>query len=1205
MLKYCLCLYLLLYLVQTFAQNSAIAKHGFEEKGDTWPIEFISTPPCSQQDDTWNYHTILGNILPIEGNYFWGIQDLNGNCGSSDFEYIEFTSFNIADFRNVTLSFNVMVQGYDNGDDMKYELWLDGESQGEVLFIDGQNDFSHDQWTTVSIEIPNAASFVKLRISIKQNGADIAGLDNIQLEGDPISPCSTLMITEYLEGGSSTSHRNNFIELYNPSDQSLDLSLYKLLKFTGKNVQSSASLQLTGSLEPWATFLIKDNTENLSISADLSTNSAVMDYNGDDKIALQKNEQIIDVVGQIGDSINFGKDVTIRRKSQVKNPNNEYNFEEWDRYGFEDTADLGAHASYCQGNLPEIELYGKGTDIFDGSTSTSLINNSYFGAWPVSKDTLIQRSFTIKNAGNKSLDIEQVLISGSGADQFTTSFGGTKSVAPNDSLQFTIDYRTRLLGIHTARLEIINSDPSENPFEFVIQGEGTGPVSHPLIISQYYEGNANNKWIEITNISNKTTSENTYYLALYRNEATQHPIGIKPSSKKLIPSIAPGQSIKFSASLNVTAPAYAIDGSEIKTSVCNFTGDDILVISSSDTESCWAERTDVIGYSGNWGANLSMVRKYGCDAANANTGYQESDWLISTIEAIDLAEQDSNLSIGVHKSGSTSWRAGSWTNGKPDALRKAIIESDYSTDIDGDLITCNMDILKDASLFVKDSNYVRIQNDLLVEGTLDVSPEGSLVIVDDHGTMENTGAIFIHKSTTELKPYDYTYWSSPVENAQLETVFWNSPQTSFYFFSTMDFEDLDKDGLDDNDNAWVRASGTMQVGRGYTSMAPDPTPFAKVQDVTFNGLVNNGIIEIPVYTQAESTSEQHHWNLIGNPYPSAIDAELLLNHPENEGLLSGTFYFWTHSTPLAIEDSNGRRRYTSDDYAMYTVGTGGVKANPDGKEPTQFISSCQGFFVDALKEGLLIFNNGMRTNTRNNYFFKSDKTKDTAKEKKIWLNLTNNEGAFSQILIGFVDGATTQFDVNFDGPRIDTQNPINFYSLSDEKPYAIQGLPEFQGNEKIQLGLHSRILEETLLNISIDHIKGDFADTDIILHDKLLNINHNLLISSYSFLLTEPSRVNQRFELHFEPMQHLNPAITQEPTKIAWQLIDEILSVSTNNNDTIRRLEIFDLNGRKLKDHQAHSNSIKLNWFGFPSRAIYVLRVKLKDSRTIVTKIIP
>ena len=53
----------------------------------------------------------------------------------------------------------------------------------------------------------------------------------------------------------------------------------------------------------------------------------------------------------------------------------------------------------------------------------------------------------------------------------------------------------------------------------------------------------------------------------------------------------------------------------------------------------------------------------------------------------------------------------------------------------------------------------------------------------------------------------------------------------------------------------------------------------------------------------ESTPKQHHWNLIGNPYPSAIDAELLLNHPENKNLLSGTLYFWTHSTPASEDPS--------------------------------------------------------------------------------------------------------------------------------------------------------------------------------------------------------------------------------------------------------------------------------------------------------------
>lgn len=1205
MLKYYLCLYLLLYLVQTFGQNTLIAKQGFEASGDTWPIEIISTPPCTDQDDTWDYHSFLGNILPTEGNHFWGIQDLNGNCGSPDFEYIELAAYPIADFRNVMLSFDVMVQGYDNGDDMKYELWLDGKSQGEVLFIDGQNDLSYEQWATVNIEIPNTVLFIKLRISIKQNGADIAGLDNFRLEGDPVIPCSALMISEYVEGGSSKTNRNNYIELYNPSDQSFDLSEYQLVKYTGTNTVSTTKLLLSGSLGPLSGFLIEDNSETLSIEADLSTNSPVMDYNGDDKIALQKGEEIIDIVGQIGDSVNFGKDVTLRRKSHIKNPNNQFDQNEWDRYGFEDTSDLNAHASYCQGNLPEIEVYGQGKEVFDGSISTSLTNNSYFGAWPAVKDTLIQRSFTIKNTGNEKLDIDQIVIAGPDAIHFSTDFKGIKTIVPADSLLFRIHYSPNTTGIHTARVEVINSDPSENPFEFAIQGEGTGPVMHPLIISQYYEGNANNKWLEITNISNEISPENTYYLALFRNEDTQHPIGLKPSSKKLIPALAPGQSLTYSASLNVTEPAYALDGNEIKTSVCNFTGDDILVISTSATETCWANRTDIIGSSGNWGTNISMIRKYGCDASTPNTGFQTADWLILPTEVVDFAEPDSNVRLGIHNSGATSWREEAWTNGKPDAYRKAVIESNYSTRIHGNITACTVHILPDISLLISASEHVRIQKDLVVEGALEILHEGSLVMVDDLGALVNDGDILIHKTTTELKPYDYTYWSSPVQNALLETVFRDSPKNSFYFFSTKDFEDLDHDGSDDNNNAWVRTSGAMRVGRGYTSMAPDTTPFSNEQNVIFSGTMNTGIIETPIYAPTEPIPGQHYWNLIGNPYPSALDAEQLLNHPANKGLLSGTFYFWTHSTPAALQESLGVRSYTADDYAMYTVGTGGVKANPDGKEPTQFISSCQGFFVEGLKEGFLTYKNEMRTIAHNDNFFKSNKPKDGVNENKIWLNLTNTHGAFSQILIGFIYGASTTFENNFDGPRIDTQNPVNFYSLLDNRPYAIQGLPRFEGHEKIQLGLQSRIQEETLLTISIDHIKGDFDNKEIFLYDKELNKNHNLLHSPYSFMSRGPVKADQRFELHFGPLQETETITPEEPAKIVWQLLNDILVVSTNKNDVIRRLEIFDLNGRKLKDHSNDTTLVHINWSGFPSRGIYVLRMKLEDSRTLVTKIIP
>ena len=318
MLKYYLSLFLLFYLIQIFSQNSLIASQGFEESGDNWAIEAISTPPCTQQGDTWNYHTALAAIFPADGSFFWGVEDLNGNCGSSGFEYFELESYDITNYRNVKLSFKYIVKGYDNGDDMKYELWFDGESQGEFLFVDGKNDLSYENWTTISVDISNAVSNIKIRISIKQNGSDTGGIDQIELQGRPLISCSELMISEYTEGSSSLTHRNNYIELYNPKDVSIDLSEYKLLKYTGQHIQPSGSLQLTGLLESYTTYVIEDGTETLSVAADLSTNSTVMDFNGDDKIALQKDNEIIDILGSIGDSIDFGKDITLRRKKQSK-----------------------------------------------------------------------------------------------------------------------------------------------------------------------------------------------------------------------------------------------------------------------------------------------------------------------------------------------------------------------------------------------------------------------------------------------------------------------------------------------------------------------------------------------------------------------------------------------------------------------------------------------------------------------------------------------------------------------------------------------------------------------------------------------------------------------------------------------------------------------------------------------------------------------
>ena len=1200
MLRYYLCLYLLFYLIQTYSQTTVIFKQGFESTGDNWAIENLSTPPCTNGDDTWNYHSELENIIPAEGGTFWGIKDLNGNCGSSGFEYLEFETIDISTLRDVQLSFEVQVIGFDNGDDMKYQLWFDGISQEEFVFIDGQNDFSTDSWLTVSMSVPNYINELKLRISVKQNGSDTAGIDNILLTGEAISPCEELMISEYVEGLSSSSHRNNYIELYNPTNKTVDLSLYKLLKFTGSNTEAS-ELQLSGELAPFKTFLIEDQNEILGIEADLSTNNSVMDYNGDDKVALQKADKIIDLIGQIGASEVFAKNLCLRRKSLNQKPNNQFDLNEWDVYGLENTDNLNLHASQCEGDLPEIEVTGLAQIITDGSERTSLFNNTYFGSWPASKDTLITRSFTIRNSGTSNLNINDILISGESALRFSHSFDQAISILPKDSIDFQLFYTPSSTSLHTALIEILNNDPSENPFNFVIQGEGTGPTNHPLIISQYYEGNANNKWLEITNSADQRSPENSYYLALFRNSDTEQPIGLKPYRKVLIPPLEPNQTIKFCATLNVTEPEYALDGSEIKSAVCGFTGDDILIISTSGEESCWADRTDIVGRSGEWGSNLSLVRKYGCDAASSNSGFNRSNWIVYSIDEIDLASTGANEQLGHHNSGSTTWNQGLWSNGFPDINRQAIIADHYMTNMHGNIEACSVHILDNASLIINANKNVQIKKDLLVDGILEVENEGSLLMNEDSGLIENKGILRIHKTTTALNPLDYTYWSSPINNARLETVFEQSPQNSFFVFSTIDFEDLNNDNIDDNNDAWVGVSGEMEIGRGHTSMAPNTIPFLKHQKVIFEGTVNSGVIQIPISKQSQTLSEQRSWNFIGNPYPSALNAEALLNHPMNKDLLHGTFYFWTHTTEAATDGSLGDQHYTSSDYAMYTVGIGGVKAHENGESPTNFISSCQGFFVEAQKEGLLYVNNAMRVANDSATFFKPIRN-ENKQENKIWINLTDSKGAFSQLLIGFINEATAGYDEKFDGIRFLNDQNLNFYSMVAQHRLGIQGLPHFRGEETIPLGLISNISKSVRLQISIDHMTGIISDTRVILTDKLLGKAHDLTLGPYDFESTDSGPVDNRFALHFSDLQ--KEIVIPEVTKLKWNLMHNVLSVNTNKMDTIRQLEIFDLNGRKLRDINSNKTIVEVNSHGLPRRAIYILKVQLSDFRKFISKIL-
>lgn len=180
-----------------------IAVNSFESSGDTWTPLTFSTPPCTNGADRWDYSASLSTITPSDGSQFWGVQDLDGNCGGTGFETISLPNISTSAYTSKTLSFDYNVIEFDNNDDIRYEVFLDDTSQGSVLLVDGNSNYSTGGWLTETIIIPDSADDVRIILSMRQNGGgDYGALDNIILDGTPTAT-PDLTISGTTDHGSS------------------------------------------------------------------------------------------------------------------------------------------------------------------------------------------------------------------------------------------------------------------------------------------------------------------------------------------------------------------------------------------------------------------------------------------------------------------------------------------------------------------------------------------------------------------------------------------------------------------------------------------------------------------------------------------------------------------------------------------------------------------------------------------------------------------------------------------------------------------------------------------------------------------------------------------------------------------------------------------------------------------------------------------
>ena len=516
---------------------------------------------------------------------------------------------------------------------------------------------------------------------------------------------------------------------------------------------------------------------------------------------------------------------------------------------------------------------------------------------------------------------------------------------------------------------------------------------------------------------------------------------------------------------------------------------------------------------------------------------------------------------------------------------------------DASFFASRLTIQDNGSLIVEETNSITVTNEVSVlgDGVLIFENNSSLVQVAD---VSNTGNItYIRK--TPIRRFDLTYWSSPVADIAMNEF---SPGTLFdkYFYWTSDFK-------------WAtNLYGTMSMepGRGYSIRGPQsfdkesPTVFSG----EFIGVPNNGTIQGPV-------AGAEKFCFFGNPYPSAIYADQFIH--DNAANFYGTLYFWTHNTPPRITVPGGNTyTYTNDDYAIYnlsgdtTVGnlTGIGAPSPGNQEPLNgYIAAGQGFFAKARTGQRGVFTNSMRVPSSNSQFYKAAKT-EVVEKHRVWLNFTNTEGAFKQLLVGYITGATNLFDFNYDAVTMNANPYVDFYSINEGKKLVIQGRAvPFVVTDTIPLGYKSTI-KEGAFTIAIDHTDGDLADKDIYLQDKVTNTVHNLKSGGYTFI-SAPGTFLDRFVLRYtnpnDGKSLGNEDFENQDTRVFVSVKDKNIRLqSMPEQENLDEVAIYDVGGKLLYHKKQIENKEWLipNFQSGPQ--VLLVKITLDNGNTVTRKIV-
>jgi len=452
-------------------------------------------------------------------------------------------------------------------------------------------------------------------------------------------------------------------------------------------------------------------------------------------------------------------------------------------------------------------------------------------------------------------------------------------------------------------------------------------------------------------------------------------------------------------------------------------------------------------------------------------------------------------------------------------------------------------------------------------------PSGSLITV---GTVSGTGSLYVdrHYETAGR----YVYFSAPVNNATDDmfdnTLLPNNFNPNLYNYTEGYDAPTDPTGTaytnwSDPTYAFYDAWNQVAVDGstvGLTAGAGYITYNERELDIEYGGSPSNLNVATSYspsvsYTLNDANSGYYDgWNLVGNPYPCALDWDDVNWTKTN---ISNTIYLWNGNNYI----------YYNNGFPEDHLEGSGQTINSDAD--ARYIPAMQSFMVKASGAPTLTIPDDARVH------YVKDLYKKTENEYTFnYLKLrTEHEGFSDETIVRFFEEATDNVDDAFDAYKMfPWSTPAMIYSLTqnEEIPVSINSLPVRDIGTSIPIGF----LSEDAGTFTI--IASEFQFDPSVIVKFIDKSDHKEIIVNedfeYSFSY-EGGENRDRFYLFVAPIwtDIDEENIDIEANTKVWSSDNKIFITVSSYELLDSRVEVFDVLGRSVIQERLTGNYNVIN----------------------------